>query len=286
MNNNITDTFALMRISTRQKLVGSSAVIGNIITNDYDLNEIVEKKGDEELILYSIYKIFCKKFQDIYNTNDRWIVDFKCGERAGEPIRWIRQDLLRSSVFFMKCILQKSVCKLDVVQFLNGRFVEISEIYYFNINGKTNYNDTEFDLPYIIHQLEKDRLDLIREGNIFKALKREYRILDLMNRNKARQKKLNDLFNGSLGWLYYAISQLNTLIIMKKQSFRRVPTDIFRTVYQTVKDDIGRVIEYSYANKVLDNPKSTVSKLERIIKYLNSVLNTKLSNIRKLKDIL
>lgn len=272
INDLITETFAMMRISTRQKLVGSSSVVGNIVTNDYDLNELIERKGDEEQILYRIYKLFLEKFQTIYATKDRWIVDFKCGEIAGEPIRWNRYDIQRKSVLFMKSILQKSVCKLDIVQFINGRFVEISEVYYFNINNKTNYDDDEFELPYIIHQLEKDRVELLAEGNRFKALKREYRILDLLGRNKSRQSKLSDLFNGVLGWLYYCISQLYTLIIMKEQEFRRVPIDIYRIVQQTIKNDIGSVVSYSVANKVLDG-KGTVKNLEKIIQYLERSLD-------------
>ena len=277
INDSITETFAMMRISTRQKLVGSSSIVGNIVTNDYDLNELVERKGDEEQILYKIYKLFLEKFREIYDTTDRWIVDFKCGEIAGSPIRWNRYDIQHKSVLFMKSILQKSVCKLDIIQYINGRFVEISEVYYFNINNKTNFNDNEFELPYIIHQLEKDRLELIQEGNRFKALKREYRILDLTNRNKKRQSKLTDLFNCVVGWLYYCISQLYTLIIMKEQDFRRVPIEIYRSVQQIIKDDIGRVVDYGYANKVLNNDKANVSKVEKIIEYLTAILNTKLN---------
>lgn len=278
INNSIEDTFAYMRISTKQKLVGSSSGVGNIITNDYDLNELVEEHGNEEMILYKIYKIFRSKFQEIHKTKDRWIVDFKCGEQAGESIRWNMHDIKNKSVEFMKCILQKSTIKMDIVQYLNGRFVEISEVYYFNINGKTNYHEDEFDLPYIVHQLEKDRNELIHDGNIFKGLKREYRILELMNRNKKRRNELQDIFNGVFGWLYYVISQLKTLIIMKEQSFRRCPIDIYRSVQQTLKDDIGRVVSYRYANKILDGA-GKIQDLEKIVDYLDKTLNTKISRI-------
>jgi hypothetical protein len=279
INNSIEDTFAYMRISTKQKLVGSSSGIGNIITNDYDLNELVKEHGNEEMILYKIYKIFRSKFVEIHKTRDRWIVDFKCGELLGEPIRWNMHDIKNKSVEFMKCILQKSTIKMDIVQFINGKFVEISEVYYFNINGKINYHEDEFDLPYIIHALETDRNELIRDGNIFKALKREYRILELLDKNKKRRNKLQEIFNGVFGYLYYAISQLKTLIIMKEQSFRRCPIDIYRTVQQTIKDDIGKVINYSYANKILDG-NATVTQLEKIVEYLeDKILNTKISRI-------
>ena len=61
--------------------------------------------------------------------------------------------------------------------------------------------------------------ELYIEKNYFKALKREYRILSLLDKDPKRREILTDLFNGKFGYLYYAISQLNTLIIMKEQNF-------------------------------------------------------------------
>jgi hypothetical protein len=214
----------------------------------------------------------------IYSTTYTWIVDFKCGQKYGEPIRWERQDIARGNIngtLFTDCILQKSVCKIDVVKYLNGRFIEISEIYYFNINGQTNYDKDEFKLPYIIHELEKDREELLQEGNTFKAMKREYRILDLMHSGQSKRSKLTEIFNGLLGWLYYCISNLKTLIIMKEQSFRMVPFQIFYKVQQTIKDDIARVISYPLSIKTLDK-KSTVKSIQVLVDKLTSILNSKL----------
>jgi hypothetical protein len=211
----------------------------------------------------------------VHDTSDMWIVDFKCGMIRGEAIHWDKQDINRGmvgSVSFIDCILQKSKCKMDIVKYLNGRFIEISEIYYFNINNKTNYADNEFQKEYIIHELEKDRIELINDGNIFKALKREYRILFIMNRNITRRKHLEAIFNGPIGYLYYCISNIKTLIIMKEQTFRRCPSDIMMSVQQTIKDDIGKVLSYPYSIEVL-NRRSTITELETIIKYLEAGLS-------------
>ena len=280
-NQDLTDTFAIMRISKRQKLVGSASVTGNIITNDYDLNEMVDYSGNEPKIKNKILNIFRQKFLKIHSSTDTWIIDFKCGKRYGEPIRWSTQDLVSGTnpmgVKFVDCILQQSRCKLDVVQLLNGRFVEISEIYYFNINGKTNYNEDEFKLPNIIHELETDRNELLRDGNVFKAMKREYRILTLLDRGSNRRNKLSNIFNGPLGWLYYCISNLSTLVEMKQQDFRSVPHEIFYSVQQTIKDDIARVMTYPKSNSVL-NGSASVKDLEKIIAHLMKQLTLALNN--------
>lgn len=277
-NTSITNTFATLRISTRQKLVGSSSVVGSIITNDYDLNELVQHNGDTSKILTHIYKTFKEKFKTIYETNDTWIIDFKCGTKFGEPLRWNRAEInagVNNNVRFLDCILQKAVCKIDIVSYLNGRFVEISEIYYFNINGVTNYNENEFELPYIIHELEQDRIELLADGNQFKALKREYSILLKTNKGKRRQKELLKIFNGSIGWLYYCISSLRTLIEMKNQTFRPVPLEVFKIAQQVIKDDISRVVSYPFAVNIL-NKSADIDDLEKIITKLTNSLNEKL----------
>ena len=277
-NTAITDVFATLRISTKQKLVGSASVVGNIITNDYDLNELVQHNGDTSKILMHIYKTFKQKFKNIYESNDTWIIDFKCGTKFGEPLRWTRENInagVNNAVRFLDCILQKAVCKIDIISYLNGRFVEISEIYYFNINGVTNYDPDEFELPHIIHELERDRLELLADGNQFKALKREYSILLKMNKSKRRQKELLKIFNGSIGWLYYCISSLGTLIEMKEQTFRPVPLELFKIVQQVIKDDISRVISYPFAVNIL-NKSADIDDLEKIITKLTNTLNEKL----------
>lgn len=277
-NTAITDTFATLRISTRQKLVGSASVVGNIITNDYDLNELVQHTGDTSKILMHIYKTFKQKITTIYTTDDTWVVDFKCGTKFGEPLRWTREDInagVNQGIQFVDCILQKSVCKIDTVTYLNGRLVEISELYYFNINGVTNYDPDEFELPYIIHELEQDRLELLADGNKFKALKREYSILLKMNKGKRRQKELLAVFNGSIGWLYYCISSLKTLIEMKDQTFRPVPKELVKIAQQVIKDDISRVVSYPVAVNIL-NKSADIEDLEKIITKLTNSLNEKL----------
>jgi hypothetical protein len=59
---------------------------------------------------------------------------------------------------------------------------------------------------------------------------------------------------------------------MNDQRFRHVPQQIFRIVQQSIKDDIGRVIDYKYANKVLDGA-GKITDLEKIIDYLTKYLN-------------
>lgn len=297
-NNALTDTFDIMRISRRQKLVGSASILGNIITNDYDLNEIFdEEKTNPMDSLTRLYFMFIWKFKKIYTSSNLWIVDFKCGSFNGEPIRWTMKDLergyieLRSvanhiggftaeRILFVDCLVQSNTkTKLDVVLLLNNRFIEISEIYFIRINNKSNFNENDFRLGTIINELYDDMQQLIIEKNIFKSLKREYRILSLLDRDKNRQEVLSQLFNGKYGYLYYTISQLKTLIIMKEQTFKPVEDAIFLQVQQVLKDDISKILNYNYAFSKLNEPIDNVKIIETIISYLTEYLNFRIQKI-------
>ena len=283
-NNSVLETFDIMRISRRQKLVGSASVIGNVVTNDYDLNEMFEEKRVNKMdSLTRLYFMFLWKFEKIYNSPTLWMVDFKCGEYNNEPIRWNVEDLGKGHVIisghrinFIDCLTQKDTkTKLDVVLLLNNRFIEISELYYICVNGKSNFNKEDFTRGKIVNELRDDMDVLINEHNYFKSLKREFRILSILDKNPKRQNELQDLFNGIWGYLYYAISQLKTLILMKEQTFKNISSDIFLSVQQQIKDDIGKIVNYKYGISHLDTD-ITVDIIEKIISYLTTYLNNKI----------
>lgn len=289
-NNSLLTTFDVMRISKKQKIVGSAGVVGNIITNDYDLNEVFEGKGTNDMdILTKLYLMFLWKFKTIHESKNTWITDMKCGEHNGEPIRWNMKDMETSykdlitetndeksteRVYFTRCLIQPNTkTKLDVVLFLNGRFVEISELYYIKVNGISNFNTDDFRLGKIVNDLRDDMEELYLQKNYFKALKREFRILTLLDKNKRRRELLTDLFNGNYGYLYYCISQLNTLKLMKEQTFRTVPLNKFMLVQQTIKDDISKLLNYPYSITHLNNEITNVNVIDTMVRYLTVYLN-------------
>lgn len=288
-NNSIRNTFDMMRISKRQKLVGSASVVGNIITNDYDLNEIFEENGKNDMdILTKLYLMFLWKFKKIHSSKNLWITDFKCGKYNDDPVRWTMEDMERGyknidnkRIYFTNCLTQtETKTKLDIVQLLNGRFIEISELYFIKVNGLSNYNPDEFRMGTIINGLRDDIDELLMERNYFKALKREYRILDLLHKEPKRREMLTELFNGKYGYLYYAISQLKTLVLMKEQEFRNVPDQIYLEVQQTIKDDIGKVLNYRYGNTHL-NQDISIKTINKMIEYLTEYLNHRIEKYIK-----
>ena len=74
-------------------------------------------------------------------------------------------------------------------------------MYFIKVNGLSNYNPDEFRMGTIINGLRDDIDELLMERNYFKALKREYRILDLLHKEPKRREMLTELFNGKYFWI-------------------------------------------------------------------------------------
>ena len=92
-----------------------------------------------------------------------------------------------------------SSIKMDIVTLQNdGRFIEISEVYNIYINGGSNL---DYSIENIRKELIGDMNQQIKEGNLMKALKRKYSILNLENKdNIAVRAKMIDYFNSPIGY--------------------------------------------------------------------------------------
>ena len=112
-------------------------------------------------------------FEIIKSVDNTIITDFKLGENAkGELLRWTYEEIKRrenNGITFDDAIKQKSMIKMDVVTLLNGRFIEITEVYNIYIDGESN---SDYSIENIRKELRDDMNQQIKEGNLMKALKR------------------------------------------------------------------------------------------------------------------
>ena len=123
-----------MSMESKVNIVGSAKIKRNIYAADYDSFEIV--KGKNENMIYNHFK---SVFEIIQNSENTIITDFKLGENAkGEPLRWTYEEIKRrenNGITFNDALKQKSIIKMDIVTLLNGRFIEITEVYNIYIDG-------------------------------------------------------------------------------------------------------------------------------------------------------
>jgi hypothetical protein len=254
-NNALRDVLNLMSITRKYKVIGSANLRTSEFIQDYDIDSMFKTKGNEKKILDSLTAKFRRIFSDAYKNPALFITDFKAGMDPSYPedddrfkLRWDKQDIKNGykiigngqKKFFQECILEKTKMKLDMIYLLNGEFIEMSEMYRLNINGRKNYDDSniEKDLKQEIEKYKK-------EGNYFKVLKRKF---SLAKWKGIIKKNYIDIFNGQPGLLNNLINQLKIIQNICIQTFRRPKLHEIRGNLQTIKFKLSSVYEIYHPN--------------------------------------
>jgi hypothetical protein len=165
---------------------------------------------------------------------------------------------------FTECLLQKSTIKLDEIYLLNGSFVDITDNYYFTLGDHQNFPTPT--RKEIIDSIRADYKELVKEGNYYKALKREYSIKPT--------KKLTDYFNSEIGILNKAKSDLNVLLVLRDQTFRKPTMSDLNGDIQIIKQDLS----YTQVNFSEALDKATATNTKKKYKIIETIVD-KLSNI-------
>ena len=186
-NNKLVNIINFVGIEGKTNIIGSSILKPIRYNSDWDLS--TEIKGDLNL-RNNIYKRFLKVFKDSKKDKRIFLVDFKCGEDdKKEPLRWTYNDMLKgfkivnnTQYNFTDCLTQKATIKLDIIYLLNGKFTEMSNNYYIKLGKESNFN--KITKASVIKSINDDYNELIKEGKFYKALKREFSIIEIRKKNK------------------------------------------------------------------------------------------------------
>lgn len=257
-NNSLRDVMNLMSITRKYKVIGSANLRTSEFIQDVDLDGMFKAKGNEEKILDSLTARFKSIFSDAYKNPALFITDFKAGMDPSYPedddrfkLRWDKTDMKNGykilgngeKKFFRECLMDKVRMKLDMIYLLDGEYVELSEIYRLNINGRKNYDDAN-----IVAELKKEVEKYKKERNYYKVLKREFSLLKHQGKNKNRQIQLINLFNSNAGLLNNLINQLKIIQNVCIQTFRKPKLDDVRGNLQSIKFKLSSVYEIYHPN--------------------------------------
>jgi hypothetical protein len=290
--NPLIETFDLLSISTKYKVLGSAALKSTLYINDYDLHDYFKSKSSSAF--HRITQHFKDLFEKTYNSSNKWIIDFKCGIDESYPrdddrykLRWSREDIKKGYKIlgngrkksFQECILDKIVMKIDYVLLLNGQFIDMSEIYNISIKGKNNSSKDNIEQE-LKHEIEKYK----SEGNYFKALKREYSLLRFTGKNHKRMEKLTQLFNSEAGYTNKIINELNLIKLMCDQSFRPVNKKDIEMNLQIIKQQLSSVylIHLKSFSSIIDKLcKESIDKIGASLKLMIEYIQEQLNNYIK-----
>jgi hypothetical protein len=249
----VRNVFNLMTISRKYKVIGSAGLKSIRYNADYDLNEIFKESGliSTDKMLDKILHLFQRKFVEAEADPNYYIIDFKCGmNENGNPLRWNKLDIANGykilqsgrKIHFQECILMKTTMKLDVIALIDGVFTEFSDNYYIKLGpDKANFFPHDIEREHILNSLKHSYDEyMYAQLNYFKGLKRcfSYYLMDGEDKHLGKLKSLLAFFNSVTGLLYKLTSEIDTIILLMNNNFRKPPIDDLKKNIQIIHDGI------------------------------------------------
>jgi hypothetical protein len=180
-----------------------------------------------------------------------------------------------------ECLLDKTICKIDLITKIGNQFAEISENYYISVGGKSNFNPiTEEELK---KELEEE-IHTYSKSNSYKALKRLFSLLKIEGEKKnAKQlKSLIEFFNGQVGYLNKIRAELEILEKVLESKFRKIKWEDVVANLQFIKEQISQIYQIPLNDKLFDEiNKITQTTALKEIKHLKDYFSEKINNASK-----
>ena len=274
----VRDTFSFMSIKGRYKIVGSASLVGTKYAADYDLQEKFGKEHDGAAVLNAIWREFKAKYSEAEKEPSIFITDLKLGQDSdGEGLHWTKEQVRRgykprldgTKALFVDCILAKATFKLDVVKLIDGIFIEFSDNYSIKLGDEANFLPQEMTKGAVLAGLAHDYDEYMNAAHTyFKALKRSfaYKMHEDPKGNKAVLERMLAFFNGRTGLLYKSRSEIETLILILENNFRRPRKEdvrnniriVYRRLLQNVQDmrvflHLRQALEAKIVEKMVDH---------------------------------
>ena len=220
---------------------GSASLIRTKYAGDVDLLTYI--KGDNQMYV---------KFKDILDKSDAidnmYFTEGKVQLFDGKKLRFYKTAELKPEM--LKNPKKIDFVKLDYVILLSGLFVELSIIYTVRNGQKVTAED-------IIKSVKIDYNHYVEDGQIFKALKRLFIIIKLLDIDKSH-KTLDGLlqfFNSDAGRLYKQASALKAIVLFREHFKDAQSERIAESVYKNLgfKDSISKIQSHIHQNEKIFN---------------------------------
>jgi len=186
-----------------------------------------------------------------------------------------------------ECLLDKTICKVDLIAKVGNQFAEISENYYIKADGKANYN-TQPSAKDLMDSLEED-IRYYSNTDSMKSLKRLFSLYLLEGKQKHRKQleRMIDFFNGQIGYLNKIKNELGILENLLKQDFRKPKWKDVEENLQFIKEQISAIYKVSLGEDVFRQidkitEKSALKDIASIKDYFSTKINKEAKDFLRL----
>ena len=199
-------------------------------------------------------------------------------------LRWKPADIKRGWVsmidgtkrYLKDAVLDKTVLKIDLLGQVGNQFVEVSENY--TVRTKDGKNNTVRTTPREIEDGFEEEIQYYSRKDSFKALKRLFSLLQHDGGQEKALFPMVEFFNSQVGYLNKIRNELNILIRILEQDFRRVEWKDVEQNLQYIKEQISNIYEIPINSATFSDiddmtEKDALPKLRELVDYFTDVIN-------------
>ena len=283
-------------------------MMNGIYTPHKDLNEILYAKYKEGLFtkdeFFSMHLCLIQIHDDKDNTKlNEWAYDYIYNLiRNKRVLRWSAQEIMKGyKIISMNrkytladAIKDDTMVKIDLIVFLNGKFMEITNLLFITYTDTDAYGN-EIEVPVnvsedVLHNLANLKLEvekLYYSDKFYspmKACKRIYAIMRATREYEYLEKQVVPILNSSASLIYQIKSELEAIIIVLENKFSKINVDRIFNQLQDIKGrlnynlDISEDViinlshEFDHICK-LRSKESLIEGIEHLSKQIKQIIN-------------
>lgn len=246
-------------------------------------NKLLTSSEYETMKNLAIQDISIENFEKLYNLlRQKWL------------LRWSEDDILNGyktltgnvKYFLDSAIQDHTMTKIDVLKYINNKFVEVTNaymLYYTDKEGNHVLLNFRNDLNRLAELLRLDANKLIYSPtnfNPFKAIKRLWS-MNRINRNFDNINIITPFMQTDIGRLAQIKSEIETLILILI-SRKSPPIKTILKQINNFKTRLANIYQVDFDEKYIDSiidsietldVKEIVVKLNEIMKYIKEIMN-------------
>jgi len=181
----------------KPSVIGSFSLESQRNAGDIDLDVYIEGKTDHTFVEKELLKII----KNIDDNQNMFFIELKIQYKDGKKIKF-GADKIDDIKIPTQNFNNIDYIKIDTIIYFDGHFKEMSINYYLNPNIKD-----------VVKEIEKDIIDLLKEKNYYKVIKRLFSIAKIQN-DKPRGKLISTFLNNYTGGEYKQLSNLKAIKLL------------------------------------------------------------------------
>lgn len=266
--------FDLLKIKS-YKIIGSYVNPNREFYSDVDLEEVLD-----DITISDFIRKLQSIIREIKKRKDIFFLDFKAGNRNGQPIKWSQQEILAGyryiddkKISLAGALQDKAIVKLDVLLLTDDFLIPVT-INYWLYDKDVNKETFKGDLYHYAMYLKE-------KGEVIEYIKKML-LYNTLIKNTEKEARLTKLLNSKFGLTYKYVGLLESILLLLKSSNMGYHVDTIRNNFKKIYKELPKDIRHLILPLIhISNKQMLIDTIPKVIHGLEEYIqaNVKIDQI-------